>query len=158
MNRLFFVLLVVSSFVSCSRGIDSVECESKNTDKGIIESSIDFGSCIFDIPLKKIVVQDTSGYIELQKEISNGIIQSDSCTFPGIDFGKYTLLGQYASASGCVVNFNRNVAVDSSKTEVNYIIAPEGCGDCESVKYSYNFVLVDKIDDSYTILFNGEAK
>ncbi len=156
MKKSIYIFIILASVLSCSKGLDKVECESKNTDKGIIESSIDFGTCIYEIQNKTFIVKDTPQYILLQKEINNGKIIDDSCTFPGIDFSKNTLLGQYASATGCTINFNRDVAVDSTKKEVNYIIDAQGCGICDMYGYSYNFVLTKKIDDSYTILFNGK--
>ena len=154
------LFIIVISIFSCSKGLDSVECESKNTDKGIIVSSVDFGSCIYNLGNKTFIVQDSLGYVKLQQEINNGIIGDDSCSFPTIVFNDTTntLLGQYAQATGCSINFNRNVKVDSTTKQVNYIINAEGCGDCEMLGYSYNFVLVDKIDNTYTILFNGESK
>lgn len=158
MKNLTLIFLLSISFFSCTRGLDSVECESKNNDEGIIVSSIDFGSCIYNIQNTKFIIQDSLEYTELQKEISDGEIGSVSCEYPTIDFTENTLLGQYAQATGCTINFNRNVEVDSTSKQVNYIINPLGCGDCEILKYSYNFVLVSKIDSTYSILFNGEIK
>lgn len=158
MKNLTFVFLLSISFFSCNRGLDSVECESKNNDEGIIISSIDFGSCIYNVQNTKFIVQDSLGYAELQKEIDEGKIGTDDCNYPSIDFTDNTLLGQYAQATGCTINFNRNVEVDSTSKQVNYIINPVGCGNCEMIKYSYNFVLVEKIDSTYSILFNGEVK
>ena len=158
MKKLISIFIIITSIFSCSKGLDSVECESKNTDEGIIVSSVDFGSCIYNIQNTKFIVQDSLEYIELQKEIDNGKVGSDSCAYPTIDFKENTLLGQYAQATGCTINFNRNVEVDSIAKQVNYILNPEGCGDCEMLGYSYNFVLVEKIDSTYTILFNGEVK
>lgn len=158
MKKLISIFIIIISFSACSKGLDSVECESKNTDKGLIESSIDFGTCIYEIKTKKFIIQNPTDYTELQEEINNGKIGSDNCSYPIIDFEKHTLLGQYAQATGCTINFNRNVAVDSTIKQVNYIINTEGCGACEMLGYSYNYVLVKKIDDTYTILFNGESE
>lgn len=157
MKKLITIVVILTSIFACSRGLDSVECESKNTDEGIIISSVDFGSCTYNLDNKTFIIQDSIGYANLQSEINNGLIGNDSCSFPTIVFNDstYTLLGQYAQASGCTINFNRNVEVDSTNKQVNYIINPEGCGDCEMLGYSYNFVLVEKIDSTYTILFNG---
>jgi len=160
MKKIIPLFIFIISFASCSKGLDSVECESKNTDEGIILSSVDFGSCIYELENKTFIIQDSMGYINLQREIKDGRIGGDSCSFPPIVFNDSTntLLGQYAQATGCTINFNRNVEVDSTSKKVNYIINAEGCGDCEMIGYSYNFVLVEKIDSSYTILFNGESK
>ena len=160
MKRIISIFIIIISIFSCSKGLDTVECESKNTDEGIIESSIDFGSCIYNLENKTFIIQDSIGYVNLQLEINNAIVGSDSCSFPTIVFNDTTntLLGQYAQATGCTINFNRNVEVDSTAKQVNYIISPKGCGDCEMLGYSYNFVLVKKIDDTYTVLFNGESK
>ncbi len=160
MKKLTSILVLSVIYFSCSRGLDSVECDSKNTDEGIIVSSVDFGSCIYNLENKTFIVQDSIGYINLQLEIKNATIGDDSCSFPSIVFNDTTntLLGQYAQATGCTINFNRNVEVDSTTKQANYIINPEGCGDCEMLGYSYNFVLVEKIDSTYSILFNGEVK
>ncbi|MCK5906256.1 MAG: hypothetical protein KAG37_01620 [Flavobacteriales bacterium] len=162
MKKLISSLIIITAIFSCSKGLDSVECESKNTDEGIIVSSVDFGSCIYNLDNKTFIIQDTTEYKELQKEINDGRIGDDSCSFPTIGFTDslkpLTLLGQYAQGTGCTINFNRNVKVDSTNNKVDYIINPEGCGDCEMLGYSYNFVLVEKIDSTYTILFNGETK
>ena len=160
MNKLISIIIIASSIISCNKGLDSVECQSKNTDEGIIISSVDFGTCIYNLENKTFVIQDSIGYINLQNEIKNGIVGDDSCSFPTIVFNDTTntLLGQYGQATGCTINFNRNVKVDSTNKSINYILSPEGCGDCEMLGYSYNFVLVEKIDSTYSILFNGESK
>jgi hypothetical protein len=156
MKKIVSFFLILITLISCSKGLDEVECKNKNTDEGIIVSSVDFGTCIYNLNNKQFVVQNEDGYKKLQEDINNGKITNDSCSFPIINFKENTLLGHYAEATGCTINFNRNVAVDSTKLTVDYIIAAEGCGDCDMLGYSYNFVLVNKIDDTYTILFNGK--
>ena len=160
MNKLIYIIIIASYIVSCDKGLDKVECQSKNTDNGIIISSVDFGSCVFNLENKTFIVQDSLGYVNLQQEINNSRISNDSCYFPTIIFNDTTntLLGHYAQATGCSINFNRDVKVDSTTKQVNYIINAEGCGDCNMLGYSYNFVLVNKIDSAYAILFNGEVK
>jgi len=160
MKKLLSILVIIISFFSCNKGLDKVECESKNTNEGIIIRNIDFGSCIYNLKNKTFIIQDSLGYVNLQHEINDGRTSDDSCSFPTLVFNDttYTLLGQYAQATGCTINFKRNVEVDSINKKVNYIINAEGCGDCDMNGYNYNFVLVKKIDSSYTILFNGEEK
>lgn len=153
MKKILSLLVIIISFASCSRGLDSVECESKNTDEGLIVSSVEFGSCIYNLENKTFFIQDSSGYVDLQKEINNGIIGDDSCSFPTIIFtDSTTLLGQYGQATGCTINFNRKVE-SINDTTVKYTIEPKGCGDCEMLGYSYNFILLDK-DSITTVLFN----
>jgi hypothetical protein len=155
MKKILSILLIIISIFSCSKGLDKVECESKNTDKGLIVGSIDFGTCIFELKNKTFFIQDSAGYANLQKEIINGKIGGDSCTFPTIVFtDSTTLLGQYGEATGCTINFNR-IVESVNDTTVNYTINPEGCGDCEMLGYSYNFILLDK-DSITTVLFNGK--
>ena len=148
-----FVLII--TFASCSKGSDSVECDSKNADEGLIVGSVDFGACIYELKNKTFFIQDSISYVNLQLEINNGIIGDDTCTFPTIVFtDSTTLLGQYGQATGCTINFNRKVEPINDST-VNYSIKPEGCGDCEMLGYSYNFILLDK-DSITTVKFNVE--
>ena len=153
MKKLISILILSITFFSCSRGLDSVDCQSKNTDEGIIVSSVDFGSCIFNLESNTFFIQDSIGYVNLQNDIKNGIIGQDSCSFPIIVFtDSTTLLGQYGQATGCTINFNRKVE-SVNDTTVNYTITPKGCGNCEMLGYSYNFILLDK-DSITTVLFN----
>ena len=153
MKKSISLFIIITSLFACSKGLDSVECQSKNIDEGLIVSSVDFGSCIYNLDNKTFVVQSDDEYIKLQEEISDGIIGDDSCSFPTIVFtDSTTLLGQYGQATGCTVNFNRKVE-SINDTTVKYTISPKGCGDCEMLGYSYNFILLDK-DSITTVLFN----
>ena len=161
MKNVVLFLAILTAIISCSKGSDKVECDNKVPDKGIIISSVDFGPCVYKLNHNTFVIQDSIEYAELQKEITESMIVDDTCNFPKIRFNDsikpVTLLGQYAEATGCTVTFNRNVEVDSTNKKVNYIIDAKGCGECDMLGYSYNFVLVQKIDSTYTILFNGNT-
>jgi len=153
MKKSISIFIIIISIFACSRGTDYVECESKNTDEGIIVSSIDFGSCIYNLKNKTYLIQDSIGYVNLQHEINEGRIGDDTCSFPKIIFtDSTTLLGQYGQATGCTVNFNRKVE-SINDTTVKYTIDPKGCGNCEMLGYSYNFILLDK-DSITNVLFN----
>ncbi|MCK5781748.1 MAG: hypothetical protein KAH10_04125 [Flavobacteriales bacterium] len=156
MKKLIYLSLLVFISSSCSRSQED-DCPNKNKDEGLISSDVYFGSCSYNLDEKTFVVQDIDEYDALTQKIEEGKVGTSNCDFPEIDFEKYTLLGNYGEATGCVINFNRNVVADSTSKKIDYIVSPEGCGDCEMLGFSYNFVLVSpKISDDYEILFNGE--
>jgi|LGOV01.1.fsa_nt_gb hypothetical protein len=156
MKKLISILFIITFVFSCNKSNNEDDCPSKNEDKGLIAGSIDFGTCIYSLQEKTFIVQDSTEYISLQQIINDNRISEDSCSYPSIDFNEYTLLGQFADATGCTINFNRNVVADSLSKKIDYIIIPQGCGACEMHGYSYNFILVHpKITNDYEILFNG---
>ncbi|MEN8138011.1 MAG: hypothetical protein ABFR62_06230 [Bacteroidota bacterium] len=158
MKKLIYLLAVITLTASCKKN-EGEECPDKNEDLGLIFSGVDFGSCIYNLNENNFIVRDSVEYVLLQEKINEGKIGDEECTFPEINFDEYSLLGQYAQASGCTVNFNRNVEVDSTAKQIDYIISPIGCGECDMLGFSYNFVLVSpKISEDYQIFFNGSSK
>jgi len=152
-------LISFSLLISCNKNTDNDDCPDDNEDLGLISASIDFGECQYKLNETTFIVQNNEEYLILQETIKEGLVTIQNCTFPEINFEDYTLLGQYAEASGCTIDFNRNVAVDSTAKYVDYIVLPEACGLCEMMGFSYNFILIyPKISPDYDILFNGKHK
>ncbi|WP_461109491.1 hypothetical protein [Spirosoma koreense] len=69
-----------------------------------------------------------------------------------IDFSKYILLGNYASA-GCNVAFTRTVESDDHARQYVYTVRVRESGFCKRLTYSMNWVLVPKPPAGYRVAF-----
>ena len=100
-----------------------------------------------------------------QKEVGK-CIQSDSqnidslwVSFDGgmyyqtIDFSKYSVLEKEVNTGGCSVVIERNVSKNIKHKKILYTITVHQCGGCEKLNISWNWVLVPKIPEDYTVEF-----
>ncbi len=124
-----------------------------DTSSGVIEQDINFGSCFSDVGAleSQYIINDEATYQSL------GIlpINSPDCegsSLPEIDFNTYTLLGLYADGA-CDVSFDRIVEKDEAAMKYIYTISVTSCGNCESLRFGMNWVLVPKLPENYTVDF-----
>lgn len=136
------MMLVSLSLLSCD---DSPFCSTgSDKNEGIIESTVPL-SCWLTGNQKEFVIRDDSAYMQLFSD-------AHQCTPPEIDFTRYTLLGLYADG-GCEASFARKVTRDDSEDSFHYTVKVKDCGDCESLQVSYNWVLVPRLPDGWTVTF-----
>ena len=103
---------------------------------------------------------------EIPQKEAGKCIQSDSqnidnlrVSFDGgmyyqtIDFSKYSVLEKEVNTAGCSVVFERYVSKDIKHKKIVYTITVHQCGGCEKNNTSWNWVLVPKIPEDYTIEF-----
>lgn len=149
-----FVSFIAMTLWSCSEKLNDDDCPDKLEDSGLIEESFDFCGFMGNLDENSFIINDSIQYDDLQKKILNSGVALADCSFPLIDFDSTTVLGLYADAGGCTVHFNRSVEVDSVQKTVRYKVSPVGCGECEMLGYSYNFISVKpKISEDYNITF-----
>ena len=143
----YLSLLIVLIFLSnCSA---SPICWGKDKNKGIIESSTDFELCNCEFDEKEYLI-DSDALLDSLFNIEN--LQSYQCEKPDIDFTKYTLLGQYASG-GCEVKYIREVEKDENNKQYVYTIKVRDCGTCKRMRVNWNWVLVPKLPNGWTVKF-----
>ncbi len=145
------ILAVTSTFVYTGCTDD---CENNfDTSGGIISEIFSFGDCFSDVGAleRQYVIRDNAAYQSL------GILplNTQECmnaNLPDIDFDTHSLLGLYADGS-CNVGFDRIVTQNDNTKKYTYTVNVNACGNCESLHFSMNWVLVPKLPDDYTVEF-----
>ncbi|KKM87198.1 hypothetical protein LCGC14_1271400 [marine sediment metagenome] len=153
MNQKLFssvgITLLILFLASCSK---SPLCWGDDKNKGLIvsEVNINLAGCLDqdNNTGKQYIIDSNEEYYSLT-ENSN---YCDSSDLPYVDFGKYTLLGQYATG-GCEVKFIREVSYNSETQEYLYSIIVRDCGACQSMRYDMNLVLVPKLPENSNVKF-----
>lgn len=135
---------------SCSK---SPKCWGENKNKGIIEKSADI-RCEPMQDIHEFAITDDSSY---KKVFTNRLTGELTCDLPSFDFEKYTLLGQYADGQ-CETKFIREVFKEESLQRYHYKVTVKNCGACKSSAYSYNWVLVPKLENGWTVSFEVDEK
>lgn len=111
--------------------------------------------CFYDesIGFDEMVVRDNLAYRKLGEAIkAKGICDADD--LPPVDFSKNSLIGKYVSGGGCDVNFDRQVYDNAETNTIIYHIKAEFTGECAMFIYSWNWMLIPKIDDGYSVKFS----
>lgn len=88
------------------------------------------------------------------EKLTGYISDHDKCqnySLSEIDFLDITLLGKYASGSGCEVDFARTIEKDEKNKKYVYAIEVLEEGFCEQLVSSMNWITVPKIPQDYTI-------
>jgi len=117
-------------------------------------------NCYYDnysIGFDEKVIRDASAYKKLGEAIrEKGICDADS--LPVVDFSKNSLIGKYVSGGGCNVNVEREVYDDTETKTITYSIKTEFIGQCDMFSYSWNWMLIPKLNDEYTVKFVTDTK
>lgn len=125
-----------------------------DTSTGIIEQDLIFGTCYTDIGAleQEYIIQDEAAYQALGILPVNSPDCVGNTTLPEIDFNIHTLLGLYAEGT-CDTAFDRYVTRDDAAMKYVYTIGVRTCGNCESLFFAMNWVLVPKLPEDYTVEF-----
>lgn len=84
---------------------------------------------------------------------------TENCTQPSIDFTQFTLLGLDAHASGCEnPDYNIFVSKNNEKKELVYKIVILEHGYCDMLVSRNKWILIPKISESYSVVFQKEYK
>ena len=162
MKKLTFIItLSVVLIISC-------ENKDKNEKTGIVDITND---CIFynddvitqrycfmiprDSKYNEFVFRDDNAYKEYQDKIrvtSSGT-NCDTASLPNIDFNKFTLLTKLSEGTGCSAGYTRKIVKDYDNKKTIYTIKVEHSGLCDALISHYNWVLVPKISEDFTIEF-----
>lgn len=92
-------------------------------------------------------------------KIKDKRIACETVSLPEIDFSKYSLLSKLTRGGCCTAKYERMVLKDSLNKKIIYSIMPKYEGTCEMLCGNFNWVLVPKILEDYTVdfLVNEEA-
>jgi hypothetical protein len=143
-NAFSYVLisvLLVTQFLSCSK---NPKCSGSDEQHGIIADAITI-TCVPVGQQEKFTIDDYAAYTLL----------FPGCDVPSIDFRNYTLLGLSASG-GCEVKFIREVKRLDDEHRYHYKVTVKECGRCKKLGTSYNWVIVPKLPNNWTVSFEIE--
>jgi hypothetical protein len=101
-----------------------------------------------------------SEYVAMVKQIFYSCLPfmgTDTCKHPIIDFSKYTLLGQSASAGGCKIpDYQIKAFRDYINRELIYKVKIVEHGTCLMAINKNKWILVPKIPTGYKVVFEKE--
>lgn len=125
----------------------------ENKNKGIIINSLS-NAC------EPITIQDgflTNSADAYQQLFWDTISGQTICDLPPVDFESNTLLGLMASGQ-CEVKYIREVEEMKGEKRYHYRVTIKSCGLCKMEVYSYNWVVVPKLPDGWTVSFKTIEK
>ena len=132
------------------------ECRSVSYDPGIVQQELNFGNCFIEKQEDNYVIEDSTEYAAIKSAFTQSQF-CESADFPVVDFSEYTLLAQWADGGGCSINFYNAVADVSESKEYLFTTTVQECGFCEMYGFSYNWVLVPKLPNDYTVRFQVKS-
>lgn len=140
-----------------------ISCTKADEISGIIVQEINLSEC-----LNKVLDNETeTEFIIKNDSIFNQLIEKHTdeiellCInndIPSIDFKKYSLLGKFTEADGKIRYYERSVTEDRVNKKYIYSIIIHAKGFRKILAIDYNWVLVPKIPDNYTVEFKVIAK
>lgn len=146
--------LQVLAFTS-SNPIDiSNQCEF--TDKTILSNCYWRGS--WSVGVDELVFREDDNFQDYGAKIKEDYSSCQKANLPVIDFAKYGLLSKLTQGGCCSDSYDRRVYRDSSAKIIIYEILVEYEGACEMLCGNFNWVLVPRIPEDYTIEFVVKEK
>lgn len=150
---LFFITSISAIILgACNQEND---CLDYSSNKGDIIREIDLGECYGILTEPYVLVTDTISYKKLATITNDSVISQMGCgatpALPDIDFETHSLAGVLTSGIGCVVTYEREVSIDTLKKTVDYIIKVHECGNCNDKRFNMNWVLIHKVDSTYSL-------
>jgi len=139
------ILLLLLLVNSCSK---NPKCSGEDKNLGLIKSSFTI-PCFPKTGQNTFIIDNDSNFT---KTFTDTLIGYIPCDLPIIDFNSNTLLGLYAEGQ-CEVKFIRNVTLSNDECQYFYKINVNECGSCKKLDCSYNWVIVPKLPDGWTVVF-----
>ncbi len=146
-HPLLMAIMIIIMSVACNK---PKSCRDNNSVKGDIIRTINV-DCPLSTTDRSFIVENDSTYQQLLELLP----ESYSCDLPVIDFEKETLLGYFTSGN-CEASFHGNVTKDASKKKYTYSVKVKQCGNCKSLVYSYNWVVISKLPADWDVEFRTE--
>ncbi|MCP4440239.1 MAG: hypothetical protein GY810_14945 [Aureispira sp.] len=135
-NTSLVLILIVFSLASCKKEIFE---DSEIT-------AISIGKCFSERPDHAFLVRNTKEYGELKTLLATEKYPDcEQATLPTIDFEKHTLLGVFASGSGCAVGYDQLFYKHKGLVKYTYQVSVNMTGECNMYSSSMNWVLVPKM-------------
>ena len=150
MKKLLLILLMVILYCSCEKKDEIVDITNQ-----CIFPEDNYKPC-YSISADTIIIQDTNTYYNVFNTNNLTNYNCDTVSLPDIDFNTYSLLGILTIGSGCSADYKRKIFKDISNKKIIYSISIEYSGLCEMLIYNWNFTLVPKVPDEYTVDFQLE--
>ncbi len=146
-TALFVLTLLVT--MSCAK---SPRCSGDDSNKGIIESEVLIGC-------EPAVTED--GYLITNQREYEALFDTAGqlfpCSLPEIDFSKHSVLGLQTSGQCQTKTIHEVEKVEKDK-KYHYCCVMKSCGTCKSLVISFNWVLVPKLPDGWTVTFEKKEK
>ena len=101
----------------------------------------------------EIVIKDAEAYHDFENAIRAQLLNTDcdTATLPYIDFSLWTLLGEKTQGGGCSAEYDRRIGENNKEKKVTYTITVVYSGQCYMLLGSWNWVLVPKLKEGYTV-------
>jgi hypothetical protein len=147
-----YTLILLTALLLATSG---QSCNKIRRNNGVITEEPEISGCFDESVSDERIIRTQQAYAALAQGPDGQ--QCPYGSFPEIDFDRYTLLGKYASGK-CKAKFFRQVLQDDAAKTVTFNILVKDRGLCKSAAISWNWVLVPKIPEDYTITFNVEEK
>jgi hypothetical protein len=139
-------LLLVFGFLACDK------CEIPETTQS--------GNIIHNVVVRENSTALTNfDTVLVNDDATNIVYDSIDVSFDGglnfvpIDFSSYSLMAM-KTRTNCSATFDRTVVIDDDNQTANYSIRINECPTCVNTIVTDNWVLVEKIPDTYTVTFD----
>lgn len=150
MKNKFLFFLIISLLLSCNK---------EDIITGVIVQEVDLSICLssvldYETDNEFIFKEDSTydNFLNLHKaEIEQNC---ENYQFPEIDFSSYSLIGKLTMAEGKIKYYKREVIINDDNSKYIYTITVYTKSFNKIQAVDYNWVLVPKIPENYTVEFN----
>jgi hypothetical protein len=139
-----WIVVIAIAFQACGDSSDS--CRDPERTSGIILGKY-AATCQPESSFGQFVITNQA---DLDSVFGTNLLQ---CNLPEINFENECILGFLTNASGCGVNFHRDVERVETIRRYLYSVTVESCGNCRSSFYSYNWVRVPALPPGWSVEF-----
>lgn len=101
----------------------------------------------------ELIFKDEENFQTYGSQIKKKDAKCQEEFLPAIDFSKYSLLSKRTKGGGCSDHYRRRVYNDPSRKVILYEVIVEYVGTCEKLCGNFNWVVVPKIPEDYTVEF-----
>lgn len=156
----YSILYLIISFLiiinSCTK---DCKCSEKERIEGDIVQLANLNKCYELLNDTSYIITKYTAYLALSNEIDTIYYQNyksycDTASIDSVDFLKYSLIGYFTEGTGCDIKFHKSFLKDSVQKSYTYLIEKEICGECNTIEFSMNWILVKKVDTTYTFKFH----
>ncbi len=143
----FCVLIVIIFFASCG---ETLFCKAKTKNTGSIVQVFSSAECFNPRP------NDHGEFVV--KSLADLDTANCKPTTAPVDFRQHSIIGKSVKG-GCNVRIiSRNVTIHHTDKIYEYTVVFKDCGLCKRLGIINNMVIVPKIPNDYTVVFNVKEK
>jgi len=154
--QLIHILSLIVLFSSATNKSNLVDISSKCefSDKTILSNCYWRGAW----STEELIIRSNKEFQDYGRKIKDGRAKCESAALPIIDFTNYSLLSKLTQGGCCSDKYKRRVLKDSLAKKIVYEIEVEYEGSCEMLCGNFNWVLVPKIPEDYSIQFSVKTR